>query len=110
LDFFEGTVADELEENEPKNSNPSVTISLLYPHWRAGTLPLSNSVSHIFPTALESSRVRFTFHDEETDEVFNGWVIRKQRYVFGLREWYEKKGAIPGQSYNIKKRARNLVK
>ncbi len=103
LALFEGTIADELEGNEPKNLNPSVTISLLYPHWRAGTLPFSNSVSHIFPTALESSRVRFTFHDEETDEIFNGWVIRKQRYVYGLREWYEKKGAIPGSLITLKK-------
>ncbi len=103
LELFEGTIADELNNNEPKNLNSSVTISLLYPHWRAGTLPISNSVSHIFPTALESPRVRFTFHDEDTDELFNGWVIREQRYVYGLREWYEKKGVIPGSFITLKK-------
>lgn len=103
LDLFEGTIADELEANEPKNSNPSVTISLLYPHWRAGTLPLSNTIAHVFPTALESPRVRFSFRDEDTDEVFNGWVVRKQGYVYGLHDWFEKKGLIPGSLITVQK-------
>jgi hypothetical protein len=103
LSLFEGTLADELEENEPKTCDLSVTISLLFPHWRSGTLPFSNSLSHIFPTALESPRVRFTFRDEETGESFNGWVIRKQRYVYGLKDWYEKKGIIPGSLISVQK-------
>ncbi len=103
LALFEGTLADELEVDEPLNSDATVTISLLFPHWRAGTLPFSNALSHIFPTAFESPRVRFTFRDEDTDETFNGWVVRKQRYVFGLRDWYEKKGVIPGSFLSLKK-------
>ena len=103
LELFEGIIADELELQEPSNSENSVTISLLYPHWRAGTLPLSNRVKHIFPTAIESPRIRFNFRDEETDNVFNGWVVRKQRYVYGLKDWYERNGLISGSLITISK-------
>jgi len=105
LSLFEGAIADELEQNEPKGESAKVTISLIFPHWRAGTLPLSNSLINIFPTALESPRVRFTFRDEDTDEMFNGWVVRQDRYVAGLGDWYKKKGIIPGSLISVKKSA-----
>lgn len=101
LALFEGIIADELEPQEPSNLEDSVTISLLYPHWRAGTLPLSNRVKHIFPTAIESPRIRFNFRDEETDDVFNGWVVRKQRYIYGLKDWYARNGLISGSLITI---------
>ncbi len=103
LSLFEGVIADELEADEPANTDLSVTISLLYPHWRSGTLPLSNSLAHIFPTALESPRVRFNFKDGETRDKFNGWVVRKQKYVYGLQDWYKEKGIIPGSLITLEK-------
>ena len=103
LSLFEGLTADELEPGEPENANPAETISLLYPHWRSGTLPLSNSLIHVFPTAIESPRIRFNFRDDETGDVFNGWVVRKQRYVYGLRDWYVDKGILPGSLITLKK-------
>ncbi|HAF61233.1 MAG TPA: hypothetical protein DCK95_02785 [Anaerolineaceae bacterium] len=101
LDLFEGTIIDELEPEEPASGADSIKFSLLFPHWRSGTLPLSNSVVHIFPTAIESPRIRFTFRDANTDQEFNGWVVRKERYVYGLKNWYEQNGIMPGSLITV---------
>jgi hypothetical protein len=73
-----------------------VQLTLIFPHWRAGTLPLSPRMSHLFPTAYETPRIRFTLVDGETGQKFPAWVVRPHRYVLGLREWYEQKGIFPG--------------
>lgn len=73
-----------------------VEARLIYPHWRAGTLPLTGKVAELFPTAYESPRVHFDFVDEESGDHFPGWVVRTQRYIHGLREWYEAQGLMPG--------------
>lgn len=106
LDMFEGNIVDELETQEPFIKEDSLTFSLLFPHWRAGTLPLSNRVTHIFPTAIESPRIRFVFHDEENDDLFNGWVVRKERYVYGLKDWFDEKGLMPGSLITISRSSR----
>ncbi len=59
---LEAQVDDELGEASVPPAD-EVTISLLYPHWRAGTLPISARVKRLFPTAYESDRVRFTLVD-----------------------------------------------
>lgn len=79
-----------------------VEVTLIFPHWRAGTLPLSEGVKPLFPTAYEAPRIRFTLVDGDSGETFPGWVVRKQKYVYGLREWYEEKGLIPGGIVRIK--------
>lgn len=78
-----------------------VTISLIFPHWRAGTLPVTKHVESMFPTAYESPRVRFTLKDAKTGEIFPGWVVREKRYISGLRDWYESHGLIPGSLIRI---------
>jgi hypothetical protein len=79
-----------------------VEVRLIFPHWRAGTLPLSERVLSLFPTAYEAPRIRFTLIDGNTGERFPGWVVREHCYVSGLKEWYEKNGLIPGGVVNIK--------
>ncbi len=97
LESFDQMVLDELEppEGKPENTGEA-TVSLIYPHWRAGTLPLTGPLLSIFPTAIESPRVQFTFVDADSGARFSGWVVRQHNYVFGLRDWYEDKGLIPG--------------
>lgn len=79
-----------------------VEISLIFPHWRAGTLPLSKRILPFFPTAYEAPRIRFTLVDGNTGKRFSGWVVRKERYVCGLREWYNEKGLIPGGNVRVR--------
>ncbi len=106
---FDHMVLDELEPPEEQSEGAGeeetakTTISLIYPHWRAGTLPLTGPLLKIFPTAIESPRVQFTFVDTDSGEHFSGWVVRPHHYIFGLREWYEDKGLIPGSLIQISK-------
>jgi hypothetical protein len=80
-----------------------VVIRLIYPHWRAGTLPLSNRVRHIFPTAYESPRIRFFMIDRDSKDQFPAWVVREKRYVSGLSQWYQKHGLMPGGLVRIRR-------
>lgn len=101
---FEGELFDELEkwEKEPSKAN-EIKISLIFPHWRSGTLPLSVSLSRFFPTAYEAPRVCFSFIDQENNKKFPGWVVRSHKYVFGLKEWYSENGLMPGSLVHLQK-------
>jgi hypothetical protein len=104
---LEAQLDDELSETEQKPAKSGdATITLTYPHWRAGTLPISSRVEAFFPTALESPRIRFTIVDGKTGERLPAWVVREYGYVFGLRKWYEKQKLIPG-AYLIVRRSKN---
>lgn len=94
---------DELEPGDQHGQVDEVTIILTYPHWRAGTLPLTSKLKRLFPTAFETPRIQFTFKDSTTGDLFNGWVVRPARYVYGLKAWYEKEGFIPGSLIHIKR-------
>ncbi len=97
-------VIDELEPYEPEvDDEEQLTISLIFPHWRAGTLPLNKRVSKFFPTAYESPRVQFAFVDGDTGQKFSGWVVRSGGYIFGLQAWYTSQNLIPGGYINIKR-------
>jgi hypothetical protein len=86
---LERRLDDELSPiDHPVETQDEVTISLLFPHWRVGALPLSARLQPLFPTAYEAPVVRFTLVDGRTKEEFPGWVVRKDGYVFGLDEWY----------------------
>ena len=101
---LEESLDDELTPWRDDRTYPveDVEVRLIFPHWRAGTLPLSERVMPLFPTAYEAPRIRFTLVDGKTGERFPGWVVREQRYVSGLKEWYEKNGLIPGGIVYIK--------
>lgn len=87
------------DEEEPDK----VTISLIFPHLRAGTLPLSNRIRSLFPTAYEAPRVRFTLVDGKSEKRFPGWVVREHKYVFGLSEFYKDNELMPGSLVSIRK-------
>jgi hypothetical protein len=65
-------------------------LTLIYPHRRVGTLPLTSRVEGLFPTAFESQRIRVTLIDNQDQSEFAGWVVRDGKYVFGLEEFYRK--------------------
>ena len=104
---LEAQLDDELSEIEPKPLRAGeVTITLTYPHWRAGTFPVSSRAQAFFPTAVESPHIRFTLVDGKTGEKLPAWVVREYGYVFGLRKWYEKQKLIPG-AYIIIRQGKN---
>jgi hypothetical protein len=83
-----------------------VQLTLTFPHWRAGTLPLTARINHLFPIAYEAPRIRFLLVDGETGQKFPGWVVRANHYVFGLQDWYTSHSLMPG-SYIWVKRSKN---
>lgn len=102
---LEAQLDDELSEIEASSSADvkEATLALIYPHLRAGTLPLSARIRSLFPTAYESPRVRVTLVDGKTKQKFPGWVVREQGYVFGLREWYKSNDFMAGSLVRIRR-------
>ncbi len=103
---LESQLDDELTpstENDSRQDISSITISLIYPHLRAGTLPMSARARKLFPTAYESSRVRFTLIDGKTKQRIPAWAVLANGYVFGLREWYKSHQLIPGSLVQIRR-------
>lgn len=101
---LEASIDDELGESDPPGQDVSeVTISLTYPHWRAGTLPISARTRRLFPTAYESPRVQFTVVDTLSKEEIPAWVVRQHGYVAGLSGLYRKAGLIPGSLITVRR-------
>ena len=100
---LEARLDDELSQVSYDGLVPkAATISLLYPHWRLGTLPISERIRSFFPSAYESPRIRFTLVDGKSGQKMPAWVVRNNSYVYGLREWYEDKGLQPGSLIDIR--------
>ena len=103
MQALERELDDELSPLEGKYRNlDNVEVRLIYPHWRAGTLPLSARLRHLFPTAYEAPRIRFTLVDGISHKRFPAWVVRTKRYVYGLREWYQEHGIQPGSIIRVR--------
>ncbi len=97
LVLFQQDSCDELEAGiDPGDELDTESVALLFPHWRAGTLPLTNRLKWVLPTATEAPHVRFMFVDGDTGTKFPGWVARPFKYVFGLSDWYTKENLFPG--------------
>ena len=90
------------EEDEDVEVN-EVTLTLTYPHWRAGTLPLNTKMRRIFPTARRTQRIAVTLIDGQDGEEYSGWVVRPDRYVFGLKDFYEKHKLPAGTFIEIRR-------
>jgi len=97
------------DENSPLDETveaiDEVTLAILFPHWRVGTLPLSSRLRAMFPTAYEAPRIRFILVDGHTGDTFPGWVVREQRYVYGMDEWYRRHQVPTGGLVRIRRGA-----
>jgi hypothetical protein len=101
---LERSLDDELSSLEPLDEAlDDVTISLLFPHWRVGALPLSYRLKAMFPTAYEAPRIRFILIDGHSGDEFPGWVVRQAGYVMGLDAWYKRYDVPPGGLVNIRR-------
>lgn len=103
---LEAQLDDELSDVDGAEAHEdvsSVTITLIYPHLRAGTLPVSPRTRKLFPTAYETPRVRFTLVDGKTKQRIPAWVVLEHGYVFGLREWYKAHQLIPGSLVQVRR-------
>jgi len=89
---------DEIDEVDRENT---VTITLTYPHWRSGSIPVTPNSNRVLPSALESENIKISFIDKQTQQPISAWVVRPHNYVIGLREWFEQQNLIPGSNIEI---------
>ncbi len=89
---------DEIDEVDRVDS---VSITLTYPHWRSGSIPVTPNTNRVLPSALESENVKISFIDKQTQQPISAWLVRPHNYVIGLREWFEEQNLIPGSNIEI---------
>jgi len=85
-----------------------VTLTLNYPHWRAGTLPLTKKTRPLFPRGT-TQRTRIRFVDAQTGSEWEGWVVHEHKYVCGLKEWYAQKQIPVGGLVTLERTANPYV-
>jgi hypothetical protein len=86
----------------PDEPPDEVTFTLIYPHRRAGSVPLSPTIATLFPTG-RTHRIRFTFEDARSGQRWPGWVVREHHYAFGLDLWYEANDVPVGGLINLRR-------
>lgn len=85
---LEADLDDEYSDLPTVGDVNEATLTLIYPHRRSGTLPLTSRVGAMFPTANEALRIRVALVDGQNGNEFPGWVVRDKRYVVGLETLY----------------------
>lgn len=97
-------IDDELSPIElPESEEDVVTITLSYPYRRTGTLPLTATLQHLFPTAFETTQIITTLVDAETGDEVQGWVVRELGYVYGLENFYRNYGIPVGAFVTVRR-------
>ncbi len=86
---LETELDDEYTDIEFEGELVKATTTLIYPHRRAGTLPLSAKNSAVFPDA-RTPRIYIELIDGQDGEKYDGWMLPEYRYVYGLNEYYTK--------------------
>jgi hypothetical protein len=86
---LETELDDELTDIDFEGRLRRATTTLLYPHRRAGTLPLNAKTRMIFPSA-RTPRIYVELVDMSDGEKFTGWVVHEHQYVYGLEPFYSK--------------------
>lgn len=106
--LLEREISDELSDLESAEFIQSVTFTLLYPHRLLGTLPMNATVSNLLPLG-QSPRQIFTLRDAETNEDIQVWVVKEGRYIYGLKDWFEKNKILVGSYISISKGAEDNI-
>jgi hypothetical protein len=104
---------EELEREGDSEGNghvsvPITTLSLTYPHRRAGSLPLVGKVRALFPES-DNSRMLVTLVGEVDGARIPGWFVQEGNYLAGLRPWYELHKLNPGAYVQLQKRPEPLT-
>jgi hypothetical protein len=87
---LEREIDDEGSDEEvlgPARQIYAATISLIYPHWRAGTLPLTVRTRGLFPQPT-GHHAPVVLVDGQSGDRMQGWIVREESFVYGLEDWY----------------------
>lgn len=102
LNMLVHEIGDEWSDMDAADFVQQVSITINYPHRISGTLPLNHAMMRLLPLG-RSPRQIFIFKDVETQEEIPVWVIKKDRYIYGLQEWFAKNQIVVGAYINVKK-------
>ncbi len=91
-EWGESTLSSELPSVVPNTS-----FTLIYPHRRNGTIPLSGRTRTFFPPN-RGGKATVTLIDGRWGNRYTGWVVYEGRYVTGLGKWMDDH-AIPAGAY-----------
>jgi hypothetical protein len=64
-------------------------ITLIYPHWRMGTLPLTVRTQGLFPESA-NHHTPIVLVDGQSGNKMQGWLVHDEGFVYGLADWYER--------------------
>jgi hypothetical protein len=97
-------VQDELEPALSHPTGDEVALALIYPHWRLGTIPLTDAVLQLLGATADVSKGKslVSVIDENSGERFLVWLLPQQRYLYGLADWYSMNGLIPGSIIRLR--------
>jgi len=73
----------------PSRPAYKTAITLTYPHWRCGTLPLTVRTRALFPTAT-THHTPVVLVDGQSGDRMQGWVVHGESFVYGLEDWYKR--------------------
>jgi hypothetical protein len=94
-------------QGDEREYGDQVLLTLIFSHRRAGTLPLNAAMRHIFPTARRTQRIAVTLVDGQDGQEYPGWVVRGDRYVFGLQPLYTKHKLPVGTHIIVRRQSQN---
>ena len=80
------------DEHSPVTSprpEDEVSLTLIYPHRRVGTLPINSETRHVFPAA-KTPRIAITIIDALDNKEYPCWVVHEFKYVVGLAPIFQK--------------------
>jgi len=80
----------------------SVSFTLTYPHYRAGTIPLTQRIQQLFPKG-STQHTRVTLIDGQSGNHIPAWVVHPHRYVYGLEHWYRANRILAGSYLTLEK-------
>ena len=80
------------DEHSPVTSprpEEEVSLTLIYPHRRVGTLPINSETKYVFPAA-KTPRIAITIVDALDKKEYPCWVVHEFKYVVGLAPIFQK--------------------
>ena len=100
LQLLEQEIADEFSDISPETEQTSGAFTLIYPHRVVGSLPINAVTKLVLPTA-QTPHILIEIVDALDGDTYSGWVVHEHRYVYGIKEYYEKHKLAVGTYINL---------
>ncbi len=80
--------SDTPEDDADTEAPASAIYNLIYPHYAAGTMPITSAIRRMLPRA-KGNITAITLVDGRWGRKFPAWVAPAGRYIAGLGDWYK---------------------